>query len=218
VQVLFGQKLKSIDVRDSRICAVRTPDRTIRACHVILATPHTTARRILSPHAPLQAICRKLKGLGHKPVTTLYLQYPPSIRLEQPMVGLDGGTAQWIFDRKVCSQPGLIAAVISSSGPHTECSRAQLTEKLIAEIGRCYPDWPQPVRTLLVREKRATFTASAGVDRLRPANRTPLQGLWLAGDYTCKQLPATLEAAVRSGIDCAHGLLSELQGNYSVVY
>jgi uncharacterized protein with NAD-binding domain and iron-sulfur cluster len=55
----------------------------------------------------------------------------------------------------------------------------------------------------VIREKRATFSCVTGVDSLRPPQRTPVSGLWLAGDYTDNGLPATLEGAVRSGLSCA---------------
>ncbi|HXV07263.1 MAG TPA: FAD-dependent oxidoreductase [Burkholderiales bacterium] len=43
---------------------------------------------------------------------------------------------------------------------------------------------------------------------VRPAQRTPVPGLYLAGDYTANPYPATLEAAVRSGIACARMVLA----------
>ncbi len=214
-QVLLGQRVTGVTVHANRVSAVCTSERSIAGSHVILATPHHVARQLMSPYPQLQTICNDLAGLGHEPVSTLYLEYPPDIRPEQPLVCLEGGTAQWIFDRSVCNQPGLMAAVISARGPHTDWNREQLTARVVAEIACCYPDWPKPVNSLLVREKRATFTARAGIDLLRPANRTPVQGLWLAGDYTDNDLPATLEAAVRSGSNCARQLLSSLAKNQS---
>jgi uncharacterized protein with NAD-binding domain and iron-sulfur cluster len=43
---------------------------------------------------------------------------------------------------------------------------------------------------------------------VRPAQRTPVPGLYLAGDYTAGPYPATLEAAVRSGVACARMALA----------
>jgi uncharacterized protein with NAD-binding domain and iron-sulfur cluster len=43
----------------------------------------------------------------------------------------------------------------------------------------------------------------------RPAAITPVRGLVLAGDYTAGEYPATLEAAVRSGLACARHLLEK---------
>ncbi|MBP7444292.1 MAG: FAD-dependent oxidoreductase, partial [Zoogloea sp.] len=56
-----------------------------------------------------------------------------------------------------------------------------------------------------ITEKRATFACTPGV--VRPATSTPEAGLWLAGDYVASPYPATLEAAVRSGISAARGIL-----------
>ena len=41
----------------------------------------------------------------------------------------------------------------------------------------------------------------------RPTSRIPVVGLYLAGDYIDSDYPATLEAAVRSGLDCARSIL-----------
>jgi uncharacterized protein with NAD-binding domain and iron-sulfur cluster len=43
----------------------------------------------------------------------------------------------------------------------------------------------------------------------RPPQKTPLKDFWLAGDYTESDYPATLEAAVRSGIASARGILGQ---------
>jgi hypothetical protein len=48
-----------------------------------------------------------------EPIVTIWLTYPPTVRFAQPMPGVAGGCAQWLFDH---GQPGLIAAVISARG------------------------------------------------------------------------------------------------------
>src|SRR5690606_15519501 len=128
---------------------------------------------------------------------------PPKTRLPNDMIGLLGGAAQWVFDRALCGQPGLMAAVISTDGPHMGLDNGALIRQAAAELARHFPHWPAPEHGLVVREKRATFACRAGSDNLRPAHATPVQGCWLAGDYTATGLPATLEGAVRSGLQCA---------------
>ena len=61
----------------------------------------------------------------------------------------------------------------------------------------------------VIAEKRATFDCVPGL--ARPVNRTPVPGLFLAGDYTASDYPATLEAAVRSGIQCALLIMEAMQ-------
>jgi uncharacterized protein with NAD-binding domain and iron-sulfur cluster len=65
------------------------------------------------------------------------------------------------------------------------------------------PDWSQAIV-----EKRATFSCTPGL--LRPAHRTPVAGLWLAGDYVDSPYPATLESAVTSGVRCALAIAGAL--------
>ncbi len=50
-----------------------------------------------------------------------------------------------------------------------------------------------------MKEKRATFAATAAQERRRPAARTALSNLVLAGDWTATGLPATIEGAIKSG-------------------
>ena len=59
----------------------------------------------------------------------------------------------------------------------------------------------------VVKEKRATFAATAAQDRRRPGPRTALENLVLAGDWTATGLPATIEGAIRSGDRAASLLL-----------
>ena len=54
------------------------------------------------------------------------------------------------------------------------------------------------LRATVVREPRATFSLAPGQPP-RPSTRTPVRGLYLAGDWIDTGLPATIESAVRSG-------------------
>jgi len=205
-----GQRVTDLSINDDGIHAVSVRERTISASHVILATPHVISRRLMSRHKPLHTITAQLAELGNEPVTTLYLQYTPQTRLPEPVLGFENGISQWVFDRKVCNQPGLMAVVISARGHHESMQDDDLTERVAAELATSFPDWPAHQRSLLIREKRATFCSRTGIDCIRPANSTPVPGLWLAGDYTATGLPATLESAVRSGIKSAHAILASL--------
>jgi len=209
-QTRLGERVTGLALCPHKAPGVQIGDRLQAASHVVLATPHVISRRLMSRHRVLKPLCDDLEQLGHEPVITLYLQYPESVSLPQPMIGLEDGLSQWLFDRRVCGQPGLIAVVISARGRHSELDNASLSQQLIAELASTFPAWPAPSTHRLVREKRATFSCRAGVDRFRPGHHTPAHGLWLAGDYTDTGLPATLEGAVRSGVDCATAILETL--------
>ena len=142
-----------------------------------------------------------------EPIVTSYFSYPATVQLPQPMLGVDAGLAQWLFDRgRLCGQKGLIAAVISARGRHTDLPTAELERGIHEEIARIVPRLAAPLRVQTITEKRATFACVPNLQR--PPARTGLPGLWLAGDYVAGDYPATLEGAVRSGVAAAGMMLA----------
>ena len=55
------------------------------------------------------------------------------------------------------------------------------------------------VKSSVLKEARATFSVTPGLDEYRPQQRTGLPGLYLAGDWTATDWPSTMEGAIRSG-------------------
>jgi hydroxysqualene dehydroxylase len=152
-------------------------------------------------------VLRQVEGFTWQPIVTVYLQYPPDTRLPFAMAGVEGGHAQWLFDRgALCGQAGWIAAVISGAGPHQQLSQQALAQAVYGEVARLLPGLTAPLQTRVIEEKRATFACTPGLDR--PTTATPLPNLWLAGDYVASDYPATLEGAIRSGVAAARAILS----------
>jgi len=180
---------------------------------VILAVSPGAALRLLRPHAPLQELANQIAKLGTQPIITAYLQFPADFRLPQTMMGLSGRLGQWLFDRRVCSQPGLVAVVISAEGEHSHWDNAKLLATLQQELREEFPAWPAVEQGRVIREKHATFECRVGVESRRPDNATSVPGLWLAGDYTATGYPATLEGAVISGVQCARRLIEQRQSS-----
>src|SRR5690606_31274589 len=65
-------------------------------------------------------------------------------------------------------------------------------------------------RWWVVTEHGATFAVRPGIDALRPPQRTAIDGLFLAGDWTATGWPGTMEGAVRSGYLAVEGILRDL--------
>ena len=204
--VLLGVRVSAVQVEQNRVTGIECQNRFINADYVIMATSARECLRLLKPISSLNAMTQKLAQLNHEPIATVYLQYPPQVTLPQPLMGITQGTSQWIFDRGITGYPGLMAVVISSSGPHQLWDKTTLAQQVSQELALLFPAWPAPLESLVIREKRATFAAVAKVNLIRPACATPVRGLWMAGDYTHLPYPATLEGAVRSGMECAAGI------------
>jgi squalene-associated FAD-dependent desaturase len=207
-RVVLGERATELRIANDAIAAVVTAQQLHASHHVVLATPAYATARLLAPHAPLQTIAHNLEQLNYEPICTVYLRYPAHVTLHTDMVGFTGTLTQWLVDRAHCDQPGLMAAVISARGAHMDLGNDELIQRVRDEIAQRYPAWPAHYSSMVIREKRATFACRVGINALRPANTTPVRGLWLAGDYTATGYPATLEGAVRSGVECARQILA----------
>lgn len=190
---------------------------------VVLAAPPWQAASLLRALPQLSDTCAQLDAFAYEPISTVYLQYAPGTRLPLPFCALldapqDGLWGQFAFDRGQLDgdakggpggQDGLLAVVVSAAGD----AAAQPQEALAGAVARqladafAMPGLAQPRWTRVITEKRATFACTPSL--ARPANATALPGLFLAGDYTAGEYPATLEAAVRSGRQAAAALLKE---------
>jgi squalene-associated FAD-dependent desaturase len=180
-----------------------------RASHVICAVGPQQLSRLQAPPAALLDALQAVAGHHYEPICTVYLKYPRSIALPFAMLGLDGTLTQWLFDREsLHGTTGLIAIMISASGPHEAMSNEVLIERISSEIAAHFPHFGRPQWGKVITEKFATFACVPGL--VRPAQQTPLPGFFLAGDYTAGDYPATLEAAVRSGVKCAQLIVAQI--------
>lgn len=203
----LSRRVDALHIANNALQGIEIDGAFLPCQEIILATSPREAARLLAPHPPLQATAKAINGLDSQPIVTAYLHYPTEVSLPAAMIGLHGGIAQWLTDRRHAGQPGVIAVTISAEGEHMGWDKEKLCRRLQQEIAQHFPHWPPAQQCQLIREKHATFACRVGVQDQRPAQQAAVQGLWLAGDYTAGDYPATLEGAVRSGVQCADYIL-----------
>ncbi|AKJ28512.1 hydroxysqualene dehydroxylase HpnE [Caldimonas brevitalea] len=175
---------------------------------VILACSPSEAARLAQPVAPQWAACAD--ALPFEPIITVYAR-GSGTRLPQPIMALhanDAAPAQFVFDLGQLQGPqGLLAFVISGAAPWAARGPEAAGQAVLAQaelaLGRYFRPPLRLVRTMM--EKRATFLCTPGLSR-PPAQIAPR--LWAAGDYVQGPYPATLEGAVRSGVQAARRAFS----------
>lgn len=137
-------------------------------------------------------------GFAYEPIATVYLGFPAQTALPTPLYGLHGGIGQWSIDRG----NGLIACILSGHGEWEALDNDTLAATLAKELALAStPQWHS-----VIREKRATYSCRPGL--ARPGIESGQPHLWLAGDYTWQEYPATLEGSVRSGLAAARACLA----------
>ena len=167
---------------------------------MLLACPPPEAARLAT--GTMADWAAQAAGLQHEPIATVYARVVPgesaANKLPQPMLALHcsaDAPAQFVFDRGQLGGPeGLLAFVVSASVGDKALLSAQVLAQGQAQLGLQL----ELVQTIV--EKRATFACTPGLLR-PPAQIAP--GLLACGDYVAGPYPATLEGAVRSGLQAA---------------
>ena len=139
------------------------------------------------------------------PITTIHLWY------DRDVTGLDHAVLldtriQWVFVksriRRWPAERGCyLELVISASWPELEMGREEILSSAIAEFEMFFPAAREAklLKSGMLKEARATFSVTPGLDQFRPLQATEWKGLYIAGDWTATEWPSTMEGAVRSG-------------------
>lgn len=139
------------------------------------------------------------------PITTVHLWY------DRDVTGLDHAVLldtriQWMFAKSrirrwPVERGSYLELVISASWPELEMGREEILSSALREVELFFPSIRQArlTKSGVLKEARATFSVTPGLDPFRPAQKTAWPGLYLAGDWTQTEWPSTMEGAVRSG-------------------
>jgi squalene-associated FAD-dependent desaturase len=191
----FSRRVVSLQIEGDRVIALRTPDGIAALSpsdEIILAVPPWVATALLPDlTAPDQ----------FESILNIHFRVRANPG-EAGFIGLIGGTAEWVFVKPEHVSVTISAANRMVDQPADAIAAAVWPDVRIAlELPETMPPWR------VVKEKRATFAATADQNLRRPGRRTPVANLFLAGDWTDTGLPATIEGAIRSGRHAAEEIL-----------
>ncbi len=188
---IFGALLRGVALEGGRAARLDFGDRAVAVGaddDVVLALPPARVGEML-PGVPVPRASRAILNVHFR------LARPATPPQGSPVLGLIGGSAQWVFVR------GDVAAItVSAADAMLDIAPEKLAAVLWADVVRALEiaDTPVPPHRI-VKERRATFAQTPEEVRRRPPARTAYANLFLAGDWTDTGLPATIEGAVRSG-------------------
>jgi squalene-associated FAD-dependent desaturase len=203
---------------------------------VLAAGPHQVAAALgegFRGHPAVDALRHTVAAFAYESITTVYLGFAADVAWPGRVLRLDDAPGQWLFDRRDALPPrtashrpaepatgrervatpsalrALAAIVISAGGPHETLPHDALAVGVDAQLRRLAPALPPCAWHRVIAERRATYACTPGLARPRAGRLA--HGLYLAGDYTDAHFPATLEAAVRSGVAAADAALGRPQ-------
>ncbi len=201
--VRVGTPAAGLRRETDRVTAVEVRDGDPLVCDAAVAAVPPQALERLGVAEP---------GLGRfrsSPILSinLWLDVPVTSVADFDFAAMLGGRAHWLFNKERITggRARHLSVVISAARDLVGMGNEELAALAFDEVRRCLPAarGARLTRSLVVRERTATFAADVETEPLRPGAGTVWRNLFLAGDWTMRGLPATIEAAVRSGHDCA---------------
>jgi squalene-associated FAD-dependent desaturase len=200
VDVRLGMRAERVECISDGL-RVRAGGSELEADTVICAVPHQRAAALLEPLLGPEA--ERWRRLGESPIVNVHVVYDRRV-CELPFAAGVDTPVQYVFDRTVAAglaEGQYLAVSLSGAVAEMGCSNGELRERYLSALRELFPRaLDAVVRGFHVsREHAATFRAGPGTEALRPAARTSVPGLVLAGAWTDTGWPATLEGAVLSG-------------------
>jgi zeta-carotene desaturase len=205
-------------IRENGVNAVRLRDNSeIRCAAAIVTVPHYRIVDLLPSMAG--GISSTMISVPNTPIVSIHLWFEEAF-MRHEFVGLIGRRVQWIFNKNILeqeqdSQPtsgrGHVSCVISAGGDYINMSNDELVRIALDDLRSVYRAVPSSAcHSVVIREKRATFSCTPVAERSRPAHVTSIPNLFLAGDWTNTGLPATIEGAILSGEKCARLVMERI--------
>jgi len=221
--VLLSTEVSKIYFEDEKIISVSTQDGKIFPAQVFLsAVPWFGFERLLSNSGISSDLTVKTPSrelydpdrFKASPIISIQLWFDRKI-MEEEFAALVDTRVQWIFDKslKFRRHMGIeamkqqkekgqhLSLVISDAQEFIEMSKEELLTIAMKDLQRVLPKAKNAniVHSVVIKEKRATFSPAPGLEAIRPLPETSFSNLFLAGDWTATGFPATIEGAVLSG-------------------
>jgi squalene-associated FAD-dependent desaturase len=206
VDVRLGARVTSVRSDPDGTPTVAVDGERVVADAVIVAVPAHAVERLLPPGSFGPEV--RPTELGRSPIVNVHLLYDRAVMTDRFLAGFRS-PVQFAFDRTGSSgaPPGhqMVAVSLSAAADYLTWSGDELIAHFTAEMARLLPAArsARVLHAVVTREPQATFHGGPGSDRHRAPTRTTLPGIFVAGAWTATHWPATMEGAVRSGVNAA---------------
>jgi zeta-carotene desaturase len=225
-RITTGVSVAGIEISGSRVARLVLPSAETREADYYISTVPPDALAKLLPPALLAQwpALERLAQLQWSPITGIHLWFDRAIS-DLEHTAILGRTVQWLFNKDAIARRAgepvraqsvsdgtkeafpnepnahYVQFVVSASRSLTTLRRDEIIMKVLDEVRELFPASRQArlLKAVVVRETESTISFPPGSDALRPGTASPIENLFLAGDWTATGWPPTMEGAVRSG-------------------
>lgn len=201
--MIRSKGVTSLHIEDNAIKGVTLQDgKHILSSHVIAAIPPHALLKILPEELKSHSFFLDFDSIRYSPIISLYLWFDTAFP-EIDVTAIMDSTTQWVFNKStnMKSAKSLLALTISAGDEIVSHSTEDIALHCADEVRQCFPEMREAklLHWKVIKEKSATVLIDPETEEKRPNQKSPVDGLIVAGDWTNTGLPATLEGAALSG-------------------
>jgi len=214
-EVLTNHEVDSFSFRGESIEKVVAGKKTFKTRSVIAAVPYFSLPPLLGKKKGEASLVANISRLKSSPIITINLWFEKQV-FDTEFVAVLDSNIQWIFNRTAMfsldTSRQYLSVVISGASKEVQWTKEKLVTTTRRELERVMPalNGVKLLHSLVLKEKRATFSPTPESLRLRPDALTETKNLVLAGDWIDTGLPATIEGAILSGRRAATEVLKRM--------
>ena len=218
-QVLFGARVSRLRLHEGGMAGIDLEDgHAIDTTRCVLALPpQELAALVGEAGAPaLQPLATAARYFRPSPYISTYLWFDRPVTQERfwARTWTPQGLNTDFYDLSrirtaLAGEPSVIAANAIGPMARADWPDGRIVEHTINEVREFAPAARQAhvVHARVHRTPMAIPQPRPGTEALRPQVATPVNGLWVAGDWTDTALPCSMESAARSGALAAESVL-----------
>lgn len=206
-----------VHFEDGRLTGISLMDGTRRtADYYVSALQFDMLLKLLPPEVTEGVpYWENLRQIELAPLLGVHLWFDRPLDCPPALAILDRET-EWIFNKsenfdRPAGEGAYLSMVISASHRFAKTPKEELVEMVLEDVRACLPEAQKAnvIRSFVVRWPKATIVPKPGVEALRPDQRSPIENLYVAGEWTNTGWPSTMESAARSGYRAAEYLLAD---------
>ena len=204
VKISYNEAIEKILIHKNSVIGVELKNgNIIKTNSVVLSVPHSELKKIVT-NSKIENDFKYLDQLSFSPILNIHLWFDKYFMKEEFISILDS-PLHWIFNKSESSKLHYLTIVISAAHEYINWNNQNILEMCKIEIEKVFPDSKNAklIHHKIIKQKRATFLQTPTAEKYRPENKTSINGLFIAGDWTKTNLPATIEGAILSGNNAA---------------
>lgn len=214
VKMNLYSTVKKIKIENNVVNNIEMDDgKTSKSDYYISTVPNYSFKKLFENDKISQYICN-VEELKSSTIISVHLFFKEDLILDtgNGMIGLVDTVVQWIFVKNKKHLCLVISGADFIENNLTEKGNDEIIRICLNDMKSCLNGFDEKnvLDYKIIKEKRATFIPEVGSEQFRIKQKCDIDNLYIGGDWTDTEYPATIEGAIKSAKICADLILNNL--------